>query len=618
MILREIHLSNFRCYDAISLTDLDRLGVFIGENDAGKTVLLDAIEILTKNASCHPDDYRKLSDEVRTDTCTVEGVFQLESHDTLPMEYRTGARQDILHMWKIFTHQGTKIMCTGWGYSDERFDEFSGAENQKQLLREYELTPASNEIGRKQQRDELLQQGILRLVEKDVQLPSFAPLAAFMPRIERVSSSDYRHPDSMIQQTLRSVALRIIKPINPETSIGEEIPSLVELRQKIKTALDEEIAEAKITLRKSHPKLNDIRIEPVIDFTKAVSACSLSVDLGDGERSLSSFGEGTKKKLWMGLMDWESQNAKENSSDCVIRLYDEPDVNLHYAAQRQMFINISELAANSMLRTQCFVSTHSMSLIDRAPSSSINLISIDEANQRNFNRIKPCEESDGVMDFYNEVGRAVGLTNTVLLFERGFLVVEGESEEAAIPHIYQMLFHRSMSADGIVIITLHSSSAWKAALKMLLNNRTAMTHMLLDADCQLPESKLHMTPANLADAGCRPEFLNEQVTFIGEKEFEDAFDAVNIADALNQNFPLHNGSLWEPEMIHELKQQSSKFSKEIEQRIRRDCQPQLRSQANKPNIAVAVAKKCTEETVPTKLREALESLRIRAGIQATH
>ena len=87
----------------------------------------------------------------------------------------------------------------------------------------------------------------------------------------------------------------------------------------------------------------------------------------------------------MGLLDWETEIKNEKSSRSVIRLYDEPDVNLHYRAQQQFFENIVNLTKHSEVHTQCFVSTHSFSMVDRAPSESLTLIRVSENGESQKN-----------------------------------------------------------------------------------------------------------------------------------------------------------------------------------------------------------------------------------------
>ena len=103
-------------------------------------------------------------------------------------------------------------------------------------------------------------------------------------------------------------------------------------------------------------------------------------------------------------------------------------------------------------------------------------------------------------------------------------------------------------------------------------------------------------------------------TYIDDKEFEDSFDSSLIADALNQDFSLEGGRLWEAEAIQNLKNASTQFSKYLIALVRHNCEKRLRSNVSKPSIAWAVAQRCTEETIPSKLHEALLFLRSRVGV----
>jgi putative ATP-dependent endonuclease of the OLD family len=434
-----------------------------------------------------------------------------------------------------------------------------------------------------------------------------------MPRLERVSSADFQNPDAMIQQTLRAVAATVVAPVNPDTGEANEVDALVNLRHQIQERLNEEIDKVKATLQRIHPRIRDVRVSPTVDFTRSVTTTNLLLDTGDGDRLIDAFGEGTKKRLWMGLLEWERQARGRGVSGNVIRLYDEPDVHLHYEAQRELFQNISDLASDSSLRTQCFVCTHSVTLVDRAPSRSINLIRVAQDNSRTIASIRSGGDPE-LARFFSDVGRAVGLSNTVLLYERGFLLVEGESEAEAIPILYRNLYGRSLVEDGLVLVNLHTCSAWKSVLQVLLANRLDMTHILLDSDCRSPESSGYMTVESLTALNCSADFLSEQVTYIGTKEYEDAFSNDVIARALNDQFPLPDGA-WDGEAVQEVRANTTKFSDELVQKVRRTCIPQYRSNVRKPSVAAAVAKQCTTPAdVPNEILNALTRLRARAGI----
>jgi hypothetical protein len=614
MILVNLSITNFRCFGLFELDNIDRLAIFIGENDVGKTVLLDAISILVSNQPCNAHDFHKRADGTRSAKVIIEGTFRLEDHDTLPPDYRSGDSQGLLKLKKRFTESGMEVFVLGRGLSDDRFDDFSTAEKQKSLLQEYGLTPGSNETKRREQRDELLRDGKLRYVEKEIKLPNFNSVISHLPRIERFSASDYRTPVDLIQSKLRSVAASVLKPEHLDEETAQLLFALREIERRIQQRLNKEIEKVKNTLTRQHDRLKSVSVIPSIDFTKSVGASDLQIDLGEGERPLDQFGDGTKRRMWMGLLEWERETAQSGVSGGVIRLYDEPDINLHYEAQRKLFKNIYESVANPELHTQCFVCTHSVSLIDRAPSKAINLIRQNGNSSRDIRRIASGDNGSEVISFFNEIGRTIGLTNTAILYERGFLVVEGETENDSIPILYRALYGRSITEDGIVIINLHTCSAWKGAVEFLLKNRMEMTHFLLDTDCNSPDSSAHITKDAFEEFDCDENFLLNQVTFVGSKEFEDSFAADLIALALDESFPREDGLPWDSAEIQALKDSSSKFSDDLRYLVVRNTERRRKSSATKPGIAVAVAKKCDEVMIPAEIRRAFESLRLRAGI----
>src|SRR5260370_3313733 len=271
MYLIELSLYNFRCFENFKLDDLNKLAIWIGENDAGKTVLLEAIALLSGNQSCSTDDFLKTPSGAKADEVVLEGVFQVEPHDTLTAEYKSGMGKELFLLKKRFTSTSSEIYVVGQGDTGGRFNDFTGAEQQKTLLKEYGITPATREPERKAQRDELVRSGKLSHRETEVKIGQFSVLAAFMPRVIRVASTDYITPESLIQQTLRVVAASVMSPPDPKSGIPKEVENLVDLRQRIEERVNEEIQKAKATLQRTHPKLRDIRVSPLIDFARSVT-----------------------------------------------------------------------------------------------------------------------------------------------------------------------------------------------------------------------------------------------------------------------------------------------------------------------------------------------------------
>lgn len=142
-----------------------------------------------------------------------------------------------------------------------------------------------------------------------------------------------------------------------------------------------------------------------------------------------------------------------------------------------------------------------------------------------------------------------------------------------------------------------------------------MIHLLLDSDCTEPDSPAQLTPDVLDDLGCPPDFIENQVTLIGEKEYEDAFADDLYVEALNSAFPRSDGEDWEVAHVRALRENSDKFSNDLASMVFHETVKEKRSSANKPGIARAVAKHCNNtDRVPAAIVEAFQALRERAGI----
>jgi predicted ATP-dependent endonuclease of OLD family len=375
MYLKKLVLKNFRCYDKFEIENLDKLTVFIGENDAGKTVLLKAIEWLLSDKLCQEEDCFKDKDNKISDEVFVEGHFQKEAFDVLDKKYFTSKESGIFRVRKTYTAEGNKFCYFGRGYSDPEFNNFKGAAKQKALLKKYEINPANTEALRKQQLKGLVEKNILQHTDSDKREITLAEyrelLNIHLPHIRPFSASNYKTADSIVQNKLRDVARSVLDETTASKKLKKHLESLKVIKKAIEDKLEKELAEIEKTLKEHHKELKKVKVDTKVTFEDAVGASSLKLNLGDGERLLEQFGDGTKRRLWMGLLEWDTEAKNEKSSRSVIRLYDEPDVNLHYRAQKQFFENIEKLTENSNIHTQCFISTHSFSMVDRARSESL-------------------------------------------------------------------------------------------------------------------------------------------------------------------------------------------------------------------------------------------------------
>ncbi len=611
MRLERLSVRGFRCFSDLADVPFHRLSIFIGENDSGKTALLDALELLLTSETPKPSDFHRAADGTPGGPIEIVGLFVLEAHDTVPQEWR--GPDNRFRVKKTFTPESRECHVDGLVFLEPRWATFSklSAEEQRELLVGRGFAPGANKTERQLQCEQAISQGQVPRVPGLVAV-DMAALRDHLPRFDRVASAEYNHPDSIIQRTLRRVVEGVVEPVDAATGQRVLRLELGKLRDELKGELDKKVAEMMAHVTAVHPKVKSMSVAPQLEFSRSVSTMNLMLDTGDGPRAVDACGEGTKKKLWVALLEWERDTIKGIPQQAVFRVLDEPDVNLDYAAERRIFSNLLADVDEQGSRLQAVVCTHAMTLVDRAPAESINLIRVAPDGLRRVEYLEGSQDAE-VREFLGSVGRTIGVSNSALFYERAFIVVEGESEENAIPVLYRAIHGRSMAADGIVLLNLATCSAWKAALGILLKNRSTVTVMLLDSDCRNPESSGYVTSASLATVGYPPEFLEQSCFFVGTREFEDAFDDADIVAVLNDEWP-RDDTPWTSLDLAELRNTAVKFSDELLKRVRTSCRPEKRQSARKPGFALRLARQAaTTARIPTAICEALQALRDRAN-----
>lgn len=611
MQLERLSVRGFKCFSDLADVPFHRLSIFVGENDSGKTALLDALELLLTPEAPTRNDFHRAADGTQGRLIEIEGHFLLEAHDTVPQEWR--GPDNRFQLKRTFTPESRECHVEGLVFLEPRWGTFSklSAEEQKELLAGLGLAPGANKADRQLQCEQAVSQGRVPRVPGLVAV-DMAVLRDHLPRFDRVASAEYNHPDSIIQRTLRRVVEEVVEPVDAATGQRVLRLELGNLRDELKGELDRKVAEMMAHVRAVHPKVKSMSVAPHLEFSRSVSTMNLMVDTGDGPGAVDACGEGTKKKLWVALLEWERDTLKSIPQQAAFRVLDEPDVNLDYTAERRIFSNLLSDLLEQGSRLQAVVCTHAMTLVDRAPAESINLIRVAPDGLRRVEYLEGSQDAE-VRDFLGSVGRTVGVSNSALFYERAFIVVEGESEENAIPFLYKAMHGRSMAEDGIVLLNLATCSAWKAALGILLKNRSAVTVMLLDSDCRNPESSGYVTLASLETVGYPPVFLEQSCFFVGTKEFEDAFDDADILAVLNDEWP-RDDAPWTSLDLAELRDPSRKFSEELLKRVRKSCRLEKRQSARKPSFALRLAQQAVKSSrIPTAICEALQAVRDRSN-----
>jgi predicted ATP-dependent endonuclease of OLD family len=301
--------------------------------------------------------------------------------------------------------------------------------------------------------------------------------------------------------------------------------------------------------------------------------------------------------MFIATLDWDRDVTLEQAAQGavlppVIRGYDEPDTNLDYEAQRTMCRAISSIVQEERARIQAVLCTHSPPMINRVPAQQIRLLRLCDGSTQ----VEQLEtEGDPQVEaFLQESARELGITNTLMFYERCFVLVEGETEENALPILYRKAHGHSLLEDGIQPINVKGNGAIKEFLRLLSRNRQALTIVFVDTDAQ-DTDEAELTGETLRSAGFNDDFIDERLLYVGDQEFEDAFSDEVIARCLQERWPKSKGE-WNPDDIASLREES-KFPRALRKAIWENTTEDL-PRWSKPVFGRALAQCCCQDEIP--------------------
>lgn len=618
MRLIELQAKNFRSLKEFCIK-FEPFTILIGENDAGKSSVLDLLELCLSARNPDTNDYYQDDNGTQADTIEATLCFHVTNQDTDAQGYAIAQELKVRYQYQV----GSREMWY-WGESpeDDRLissEGFAklGAEAQKSLIKELNNEVSSDAISNGGKRTEWFQAYYGGAPKKQGWIPVPNKWGAFLPRFERYSAMDYNAPENLIAKTLKRVFEQTIFEDVEENGnkIRRLIKPLLEVESTASKKMQEEIEKLKHFIEQYNRHIRKFGYEPRFDFTNSVQTGNLQVDTGRGLHVLSKTGAGTRRRMFLGILDWDRHVTLEEAKTGellpnVIRGYDEPDTNLHYEAQRRMYAAIEEIVQAENSNVQALVCTHSLTMIDRAPAQNIRLFSLCDDGHTVVSQLHTDDDTN-VERFLNDLAREMGITNSLIFYERCFILIEGETEENALPLMYRKMYGRSLLEDGIRIINVKGNGAVKEFLKLLSRNRKELTIVFVDTDTQ-EEKAAKLTAQALKDAGFDDSFVQQRLLFTGIKEFEDTFTNEVLAGCLNNNWPKIDET-WTAVEIGQLRTTGKKFSDEIKRVIWTSCTQDGESWS-KPIFGQKLAEYCLGEHIPKDVLDLFELARQVAGV----
>ncbi|MEJ7488362.1 AAA family ATPase [Staphylococcus pettenkoferi] len=262
---------------------------------------------------------------------------------------------------------------------------------------------------------------------------------------------------------------RQIENINESISDLEEIK---ELTEKLKESLNN-------TLGLTYSPNVDIKSELPEEIE--ILFQSLTLWAGDDHSSKQgkmedlSLGGANLIYITLKLLEYEFyQNKREKAAHFL--LIEEPEAHIHTHVQKTLFDKYH------FEDTQVIITTHSTHISSSSKISSMNILT----KEKGYTEI--CHPSNGLDNYkIKRIERYLDATRSTLLFAKGVILVEGDSEMILIPEMFKKVFGISLDEIGISVINM-SSAVFDNIAELFDDNRIKKRCAIItDLDIPLPK-----------------------------------------------------------------------------------------------------------------------------------
>lgn len=444
MKLKKLRLKNFRGYKEEVTLNINNLTALIGKNDAGKSTLLEALEIFFNNklVVCEKED---LSVDATDDSIEISCIFSdfpenitIDSTSSTTLEQENLLNQDgLLEIKKVFKCSTLKPKATTFIVCNH-----PSAENYKDLLtlKQADLKKRATDLNIEEtqydkRNNSSIRQAILSSttsegLEKKVQdipvdaqdakkayssLETFLPVFALFQSDRNSSDSDKEITDPMnvaISMALQGMEDEINR-IKEEVQI-KAIETASRTLEKLKE-MNSELAESLTPEFKSDPKFD--------------SLFKLTIKSDDGI-SINKRGSGVRRLILLNFFRAEAErklSEDERNSD-IIYAFEEPETSQHPSHQKMLIESFMELANKE--NCQVLLTTHTPALGELLPLDSLRLVN----KENGF--VSILEGDDAT---YAKIVETLGiLSENIPSTTRGIVLVEGKDDLIFLNHLCEV------------------------------------------------------------------------------------------------------------------------------------------------------------------------------------
>ncbi|WP_405625904.1 AAA family ATPase [Streptomyces sp. NBC_01396] len=616
MQICSVSVEGFRCLASIDDVPVLPQTVLTGQNEGGKSALLDALNFLLHGTALTERDLTYVGDGGRHEP--VPDGDTVASHARVPQTAVTGEfilsadeqqhfalPERVLIRRRFRPEAGTFLEIRRRVCQDPELRDLESVKLPR--LKELAATHGVEPVGQANARnswEQPLRELAQQMEQVDAWVAAVSEVAAAMPSMVYFKGDAVQAPESVVQSLLNS-------RLREYTRADEVVKRVADLEDYLADSLTPDIDSIREHIAQ-RCALPSVELDPQVQVRPTLVGVELNIVDSRGRRfPLSSAGTGRSRRISLAL--WESSNdlgqrdATQGSDADVVFVYDEPDTHLDYSHQRRIMALIQ--LQSSRPNARVIVATHSLNLIDGVDISSVVHLRTHEGRVRAEVLSEDSADVD-VRRHLSTIATTLGFRNSVLLHERFFVAVEGVSETSAFPILFRKHAGFPIQSAGICLWAGGSNEGALRFAKFLKEHGRDVA-FVVDKDSRTNQKRAFRDD-KLKEHGFD---LTQECLYLGSpNELEDLFTNDDWADTANALWkPNAERGPWQPGEIEELR--AGKFSSQLLDMFKTGS---AEGPQNKEDLMVGVAAHLAKDRIPAALSAIFDSLVSRAQNAGPH
>lgn len=431
MYISKIRIQNFRCFKDCTIKFSDGLNVLIGSNNAGKTTVIKALELVFKRAtpkSISVDDFYKEVDLSTPPEITITATLRSSKTDTVD-------DKAIVASWL------TKL-DSPWE-AELTYSFFLPEQHHASYLKEYDKTLAQKDRWRLVART--LKRYVSRIYGGNV-VNNLRAETDYLDKIHCEALDALRDVDSKMSSGKSALLKQLLEfhleqnqtlstddTTNDENDFARHSKALIDsLIGRVNQKNILEFAERTGASVGGVPDLDgDLEVGDVL------SAIRLIIKDQGMEIPIVNNGMGYNNLIYISMILSKftmitSNDYGDNAKTFPILLIEEPEAHLHPALQYNFLKFLKEEVTHQEVSRQIFITTHSTQITSAVGLDPIICLERSEGSQPTP-KYPGRVFSDDDQQSKKYVERFLDATKSAMLFAKSVLMVEGMAEQILLP-----------------------------------------------------------------------------------------------------------------------------------------------------------------------------------------